>query len=171
MVQMQEDEAICSERRDLQRLQLDQVYATVRPSAVHRPATPRDITSAGEGVASQPTSTQNTTSSSPVSSAGKEDTCQTVKDFFKWLIAQQPAEDRGPYEAAQRVVIEEMWTIKDLKDMAKLKSDLHDLAVNRYKLKDGVVRHFKEELRHFKSVYRTASSLVEIGTNLGTESR
>lgn len=53
-------------------------------------------------------------------------------------------------------------TVDDLREMAKPGSELHKLALS-FQLKDGIVRHLREDLRRFKTVYRAANSLVGLG--------
>lgn len=99
---------------------------------------------------------RNPTSSSPVSGAGRIDTRGTTRAFMKWLVEQQPEEDRAEYERAREVAIEQMWTIEDLKSMSTSSSELYKVATSEpFKLKDGVVRHFREDLRVFKPVFRS----------------
>ena len=86
------------------------------------------------------------------------------------MIAQQPEEDTEDYIEMGRVALEQKWTINDLRQMSKPDGALYTLAVDRFKLKDGIVRHLAEDIRKFKPVYRTASSLASMGadvTNLG----
>jgi 3-dehydroquinate dehydratase len=87
-----------------------------------------------------------------------------VRDFFRWLVSEQEEEDWGLYEHAGEVAVEEMWTVRDLREMSDVKSDLYKVAVMHFKLKDGVVRHLCEDLRRFKVEYRTANSLLEMGS-------
>ena len=113
---------------------------------------------------------QDTSSSSPVSGGGVEDTHRTVAEFFKWLVSQQPLETRGPYEQAARVAIEELWHVKDLRAMSRVKGDLHTLAIEHFKLKDGVVRHLRDDLKRYKRVLeasKTLSSMAGSGAGVG----
>lgn len=57
------------------------------------------------------------------------------------------------------VAIEQKWTIKDIKTIALPREDLYFVAVNTFKLKDGVVRHLDEDIQRFKSVRRAAAGL------------
>ena len=80
-----------------------------------------------------------------------------MKAFLKWLIDGQSEEDKDEYIRTSDIIIEEMWTIKDLKDMSTSSNEVYRIATSEpFRLKDGVIRHFKEDLRRFKPVYRLA---------------
>ena len=97
-------------------------------------------------------------SSSPLGGAGKADSRAHVKAFFEWLVAEQPEDDQEDYIQAQQVALEQRWSVKDLKGMAVPRSDLYLVATSAlYRLKDGIVRHFHDDLRRFKTVYRSAA--------------
>jgi hypothetical protein len=94
-------------------------------------------------------------SSSPISGDGKADTRSTARMFMRWLVNEQPEEDRAEYQRAQEIVVEQMWTIGDLRDMSTIGTELYRVAISEpYRLKDGVVRHFREDLRRFKAAVR-----------------
>lgn len=125
------------------------------PPAVPRPATPhRVIVHAPAGA------------SSPVTQGAYEDSRKVVKEFFKWLIAQQDEEDQEDFAEAGKIAVEQRWTVGDLREMAKPGSELHKLALT-FGLKDGIVRHLREDLRRFKTVYRAANGLVGLGGGEG----
>ncbi|KAK7178862.1 hypothetical protein PSPO01_15083 [Paraphaeosphaeria sporulosa] len=92
-------------------------------------------------------------SSSPVSGRGRADDRTVVRQFFEWLIAQQPEDDQEDYSDAARVAIDQRWTVEDIRAMSNPKGDLHTIAMG-FGLKDGVIRHLREELRLFKPAYR-----------------
>jgi len=102
-------------------------------------------------------------SSSPIAGAGREDTRAVVKEFFKWIVEQQPEEDVEEYLAVAKVAIAQRWTMKDIKEMALPSSDMYHVAVKTFNLKDGVVRHLKDEIPKFKRVYRAANGLAALG--------
>jgi hypothetical protein len=92
-----------------------------------------------------------------------------VRDFFNWLVAQQPEEDRYDYQQAQEVAISEKWTIKDLKEMSNVSGELYKIAVSeRFKLKDGVVRHLQEDLKKFKQHCKAAAAAAARLVNMGS---
>jgi hypothetical protein len=101
-------------------------------------------------------------SSSPVNQE-KDDSRATVKDFFNWLVEQQPEEDKDDYEIAGEVAVSQKWTVQDLRAMSSPGNELYAVAVGAFKLKDGVVRHLREDLRKFKVVYRAADGLIGLG--------
>ncbi|KAF9730159.1 hypothetical protein PMIN01_12092 [Paraphaeosphaeria minitans] len=92
-------------------------------------------------------------SSSPVSGRGCADDRTVVRQFFQWLIAQQPEDDQEDYSEAARVAIDQRWTVEDIRAMSNPKGDLYTIAMG-FGLKDGVIRHLREELRLFKPAYR-----------------
>jgi hypothetical protein len=100
--------------------------------------------------------------SSPVNPPGREDTRVTVKEFFQWLVNEQPDEDRGDYIETARVAIEQKWTINDLRQMSEPGGKLYTVAVSTFSLKDGIVRHFREDIRKYKLVHRAALDLSNL---------
>lgn len=103
-------------------------------------------------------STSRIADSSPITQ-GRSDSRAAVKAFFNWLIEHAEEETRDEYERTRDVAIQEMWTIADLQDMSILGSNLYRMATAEpHKLKDGIIRHFKDDLRRFKPVYRCRDS-------------
>ncbi|KAL2783755.1 hypothetical protein BJX66DRAFT_344650 [Aspergillus keveii] len=77
-----------------------------------------------------------------------------IHQFFEWkIINTRLAERRVKWEHAREVVAENEWSIKDLYEMEDYKSVMYDRAIQA-KIPDGLTRHFREELRAFKPVYR-----------------
>lgn len=188
MARMDEEAVARAERRDFQQFQMQQMrlqqlpgtlpgnylgrqqpptyypaLTTAAPQALRpeTPPAPKAITTTSSSIP--------VLSSSPVAEGVREDTRIVVKDFFAWLIEQQPEDDMADHITASKVAIEQKWTIKDLRTMSDPDSKLYDVAVSRFHLKDGVVRHFRDDLRRFKQVYRTASGLLELGGVGGNE--
>jgi hypothetical protein len=86
-----------------------------------------------------------------------------VREFFDWLVAEQPEEDQEDYITAAEVAIEQKWTIGDLQKMDKPGSELYTVAVSSFKLKDGIVRHLRDDIRRFKKAARAARDLIALG--------
>ena len=162
-----EDQAIAwEEKQELRELQKQQLLAQmgVLPQAL--PSYP--------GVrSSTPTAPQKAVtlvpSSSPVSGAGRTDTRAVVKQFFDWLVAEQPLEDQDDYLYAAEVAVDQKWTVEDLREMALPSNDLYKVAVSNFKLKDGIVRHLRKDLHQFKTIYREAAMLAGLGGNRSPE--
>lgn len=93
----------------------------------------------------------------------KFDSWSTVKEFLNWLVDKQLEEEKAEYQRVKEVAIEQYWTIGDLKDMSLSSSKLYRIATSEpFRLKDGIVRHFRDEIRRFKPVFRVASELSSI---------
>jgi hypothetical protein len=126
-------------------------FASYTPAAPALPLPP---------VVSQPLALQPVPSSSPINSAGRPDKTKVVRDFFNWLLEQQDdEEERIDVIAARDVAIRERWRVDDLRRMSETGGELYNLVVDRYKLKDGIVRYMREDLRDFKRIYRAGESL------------
>lgn len=115
----QEEEAETRrERQEIRRLQMQQMRMQLTgglPTIVAPPvAAVQPLPATPKGVRIIAKETATAASSSLVSGPGKEDSRKVVKDFFRWLIARQDKEDRAPFQHAERVALEEMWTVKDL---------------------------------------------------------
>jgi hypothetical protein len=107
---------------------------------------------------STPSQVHSGINSSPVNTNGQADTRSTVKEFLEWLTNEQPEVDRAEYMRTSEVIIGEMWTIGDLKDMSSSGSELYCIATSEpHRLKDGVIRHFKDDIQRFKPVFRLNS--------------
>ncbi|KAF2788126.1 hypothetical protein K505DRAFT_116095 [Melanomma pulvis-pyrius CBS 109.77] len=105
----------------------------------------------------------------PPSLVTAADSRSTVKEFFDWLVMEQLADDRDDYLRAQEVVVEQKWTIKDFREMANVGGELYKIAVGEpYRLKDGVVRHLRDDLRRYKEFYRATERRV--GLRVGSRS-
>ena len=62
---------------------------------------------------------------------------------------------RDEYKRTRDVALQELWTVSDLSDMSVRGGDLYNMARGEpYRLKDGIIRKFKEDLRQFKPIYR-----------------
>ena len=103
------------------------------------------------------------TPSSPVNNSNQGDDRATLNAFFKWLIAERPEGEREAYSLAAEVAIEQFWTISDLQSMSDIRGGLYKVAIDRFHLKDGVVRHLRAHIRRFKAVYRAADTLGGLG--------
>ena len=97
--------------------------------------------------------------SSPVNTGGNSDNLETVEALFTWLIASKSGVEKDAYQHAMDVALGEFWTISDLQSMSDPKGNMYELAVDRFKLKDGVVRHLRAHIRQFKGVFRAAATL------------
>jgi hypothetical protein len=159
---MEEDRELRRERQEMARLQLEAARASLlgqqgaglqnMPYRSPYPAVPpstRAVTPPPHLAASY----NVVPLSSPISGSSG-DTRAVVKLFFEWLIAEQPEEDQDDYKEAKAVAVNQKWTVNDLREMANPSSPLYKVAVG-FGLKDGVVRHFREELRRFKKVYKS----------------
>jgi hypothetical protein len=180
MAKFEQDEALNNERAELQRYQLEMMRAQqlqpaggltgfmVPPLLGARSATLPAATVPAARAGTPPTiapqsSARTTLSSSPVAGAGRQDTRATVREFFDWLVAEQPEEDQEDYITAAEVAIEQKWTIGDLQKMDKPGSELYTVAVSSFKLKDGIVRHLRDDIRRFKKAARAARDLIALG--------
>ena len=47
--------------------------------------------------------------------------------------------------------------------MLDIRGGLYKVTINRFYLKDGVVRHLQAHIRRFKAVYRAADTLGGLG--------
>ena len=124
--------------REARKATISSLYGNLsHPYTSQRQATPIYATDAAVP-ASKPAS------SSPVNGAGKPDNRSTVREFMRWLVEQQPDEDKAEYKRAREVAVEQMWTIGDLKAMSTSISAMYHIATGEpFRLKDGVVRHFR----------------------------
>ena len=99
-------------------------------------------------------------SSSPINHSG--DSRLEVKEFFTWLINQRLPEDQDEYVHTMEVALDEHWTVSDLRAMSDPQGPVYRLA-RELKLKDGIIRHFREDLRLFKAAYRGAQVMCSVG--------
>ncbi|KAL8866152.1 MAG: hypothetical protein Q9174_006466, partial [Haloplaca sp. 1 TL-2023] len=166
LIRMEQDEALQSERSQLQRIQFEAMRShhlsgavgiTGLPSAqgytIRTATTPQARPNTPPAVVVQ-SSSRLGLSSSPVEGAGTQDTRATVRAFFTWLVGEQPEDDQDDHLTASEVAIEQRWTIGDLQKMDKPSSDLYTIAVSTFKLKDGIVRRFRDDIRRFKKYHR-----------------
>ena len=95
------------------------------------------------------------TSRSLINVADRLGNRSTVRMLLRWLVDEQPEQDKDEYIRTSDIIIKEMWTIKDLKDMSTSSSDVYHMATSEpFRLKDGVIRHLKDDLRRFEIIYR-----------------
>lgn len=110
-------------------VQFPPVYSITQPfhtSQRPRPSTPAYATNTVKA-GHPPTSSSG---SSPINGEGKADTRSTVREFMRWLVSEQPEEDRTEYERAQEIIVEQMWTVGDLRDMSSTSSELYRIATS-----------------------------------------
>ncbi|KAF1997531.1 hypothetical protein P154DRAFT_524735 [Amniculicola lignicola CBS 123094] len=100
-------------------------------------------------------------SSSPINPGG--DSRVTVKELFKWLIQQQPDEDCEDYIHTADIAIKQKWSIKDLRQMENFENQMYKIAVQGFKLKDGIVRGLRDDIRRYKATLQGAAHLLELG--------
>jgi hypothetical protein len=50
--------------------------------------------------------------------------------------------------------------------MAQPGGELYKIAVGQFKLKDGIVRHLKDDIKRFKPTYRAAEKLTSMAGEL-----
>ncbi|KAF2679833.1 hypothetical protein K458DRAFT_490264 [Lentithecium fluviatile CBS 122367] len=110
-------------------------------------------------VASAPLCRTPVPSSSPVAGKGREDTRRTVREFFEWLLLRQEEDEQDDYAKTMEVAVEQRWTIEDLRDMSDIKHELYTIAVRTFRLKDGIVRHSRRDIRKYKEAIRTVRGL------------
>jgi hypothetical protein len=172
--QMEEEQMMRRERRELQRLQMDQQFNAlggymgravgVAPSRAAQTALPppvwpsssipaRPVTPVGVGVGVESSHAGKPAPSSPIIAGVEEDPRALVREFFDWLIAEQPDEDQVDFKQAAQVALNQKWTVEDLRAMSSPSSSLYKVALS-HELKDGVVRHLRKDLRRFKKQYR-----------------
>ncbi|KAF1941072.1 hypothetical protein EJ02DRAFT_211482 [Clathrospora elynae] len=126
--------------------------------AAPAPAAPAPAAAPQQALPS-PTKSIPPLSSSPVNGSGVEDTRKEMKAFFSWLISEQDDEDAADYKHTAEVALDQRWTIEDLRHMSNPQDALYRVAVDNFRLKDGIVRHFRKDLHRFKATYRTAKSI------------
>jgi hypothetical protein len=147
---MTDEEALWVDRRDLQLYKMQQAYGHgnnptgIPPSPYAGPQYPQPAVLSANVV--HP-------SSSPIAASGTRDGRRMLREFFTWAI-EYHSDDPSPYYHAEEVAKEQLWTMDDLYGMSDMKSDLYRLAVDTYKIRDGLVRHLRKDLRMFKAVYR-----------------
>ncbi|KAF2729825.1 hypothetical protein EJ04DRAFT_587796 [Polyplosphaeria fusca] len=108
-------------------------------------------------------------SSSPLDS--KSHTRSDVRGFLTWLIEQQSEEDALEYIRTQDVILGQMWTVDDIKQMADRTSVAYTEAIKEpHCLKAGVIRHLRKEFARYKQDVR-AKLAEEARTKQAEEAR
>ena len=103
--------------------------------------------------------------SSPMASTRNEE--ETILEgFFQWQIGNAQGERaKRRWRHAQDIVLDQAWTIDDLKAMSDPSSRLYQIAIDRG-LPDGVTRNLKADLKTFKPFWREAKGLLDVANGV-----
>ena len=98
--------------------------------------------------------------SSPIASTRHEEEA-VLEQFFEWhIVSSQGERSRQRWRRVQDIVLDQAWTIDDLKGMSDPSSRLYQIAIDRG-VPDGVVRNLKADLKVFKPRWREAKELLD----------
>ncbi|KIX08513.1 uncharacterized protein Z518_03169 [Rhinocladiella mackenziei CBS 650.93] len=82
-----------------------------------------------------------------------------MESFFAWKISKSKLPGhRQKIKDAYQIVLDQMWTLDDLRAMDDMRSDLYGLAV-QHGLPDGLARSFRRDLAVFIPNWRTSREL------------
>ena len=85
-----------------------------------------------------------------------------LEQFFEWQIAySQGKRSKHRWRRVQDIVLDQVWTIDDLKGMSDPSSRLYEIATNRG-VPDNVARNLKADLKVFKPRWREAEELLDL---------
>ena len=83
---------------------------------------------------------------------------RVLKSFFKWMRERHHNPDfKDAIDEVKNVIIQNFWTIDDLKQMSDPSSMAYKRAVE-WGIPDGLMRNFKKDLQIFKPLYRNEIS-------------
>ncbi|KAL8646119.1 MAG: hypothetical protein Q9226_007009, partial [Calogaya cf. arnoldii] len=87
---------------------------------------------------------------------------KSFEEFFIWKArkATNPRQ-RELIDQSYAVIVDNFWSIDDIKAMADTSSRIYELAMEAG-IPDGMARAFKKELKAFKQPYREARHLVDM---------
>ena len=97
--------------------------------------------------------------SSPIDSI--VDNSMLVTEFFKWLVKKTPKERRNRLTEIYLVVLDQEWTMDDLKQMANPTSTPYRVAIQKG-IPDGAARRFRTEIAQFGPHHRAAKALLGV---------
>lgn len=97
--------------------------------------------------------------SSPIDSL--VDDSVLITEFFKWLAKKTPKERHHRLTEVYSVVLDQEWTIDDLKQMADPSSTPYRVAIQKG-IPDGAARRFKTDIAQFGPHYRAAKALLAV---------
>ena len=101
--------------------------------------------------------------SSPIASTRNEEE-NVLQEFFAWQISNSQGERaRRRWIQVQEIVLDQAWTIDDLKGMSDPSSRIYQIGIDRG-LPDGVARNLKADLKAFKPRWREAKGLLDLRT-------
>jgi len=84
-----------------------------------------------------------------------------VTEFFKWLVKKTPKKRRNRLIEIYLVVLDQGWTMNDLKQMANLTSTPYRVAIQKG-IPDGAAHRSRTEIAQFGPHYRAAKALLGV---------
>jgi hypothetical protein len=84
-----------------------------------------------------------------------------IAEFFKWLAKKTPKERHNRLTEVYSVVLDQEWTMDDLKQMADPSSTPYRVAIQKG-IPDGAARRFKTDIAQFGPHYRAAKALLAV---------